>query len=284
MFFEISSLVFSYFNYGLEFLVFNSLQEGNLTFMKNYYHKVANIAVVSVCATVGLVLGVTKAVKAVTLGPTIIFHVRHGDTVIPNNFDVVAKGSKGEAANFAEYNLGDISLSANTAINRAVLETPLHSVLVGGFNFDEEFGIKGARNPGLLGIFGYVGNGAADASDFQAGTFLSSVDISSFPPLLAIDTFISFDVTDFIKTKVYNNDPFAGFGIRALNNGAVSLYGRPDKGIPPKLIIETTTLPLPKPTTIPESTIVPEPTTVLGSIMTLGIVGLLKRKKFKVAK
>jgi hypothetical protein len=279
MFFEISSLVFSYFNYGLEFLVFNSLEEGNLIFMKNYYHKVANIAIVSVCAAVGLVLGVTKAVKAVTLGPTIVFHIEPG-RIVPNNFDVVAKGPLGEAANFAEYNLGDISLSANTAINRAVFETPLHSVWVGG----DAVGIPGAINPGRLGIFGYVGNGAADASDFQAGTFLSSVDISSFPPLFGLDTFISFDVTNFVQTMVYNNSPFAGFGIRALNNGAVSLYGNQVKGKPPKLILETITLPDPKPTTIPESTIVPEPTTVLGSIMTLGIVGLLKRKKFKPAK
>jgi hypothetical protein len=279
MFFKISSLVFSYFNYGLEFLVFNSLQEGNLTFMKNYYHKVANIAVVSVCTAVGLVLGVTKAVKAVTLAPTIIFRVQQGE-IIPNNFDVVAAGPLGESATFAEYNLGDFFLDSNTAIKRVLFETPLHSVWVGA----SDLGVKGAINPRALAIFGYLGNGAADVSDFRTREFLSSVNISSFPPLLSLDTFISFDVTDFVSRRLYDKDPFAGFAIRALDYGAVSLYGRPDKGNPPKLIIETTTLPLPKPTTIPESTIVPEPTTVLGSIMTLGIVGLLKRKKFKVAK
>jgi hypothetical protein len=247
--------------------------------MKNYYHKVANIVVVSVCTAVSLVLGITEAVKAATLAPTIIFRVQQG-RVIPNNFDVVAKGLLGESAAFAEYNLGDFSLDTNTAINRAVFETPLHSVWVGGEGFETERSI----NPGSLGIFGYVGNGAADASDFQAGTFLSSVDISSFPPLAGLDTFISFDVTDFVKTKVYNNDPFAGFGIRALNTGTVSLYGSRERGNPPKLILETITLPVPQPTTIPGSTTVPEPTTVLGSIMTLGIVGLLKRKKFKPVK
>jgi len=269
MFFKISSLVFSYFNYGLEFLVFNSLQKRNLTFMfiKNYYHKVANIAVVSVCTAVGLVLGVTEAVKAATFtfAPTIIFQVKEG-RAIPNNFDVVANGPLGEVATFAEYNLGDFSLDANTTINRAVFETPLHSVWVGG----RDVGIEGGLNPGSLGIFGYVGNGAADASDFQAGTFLSSIDISSFPPLVNNNTFVSFDVTPFVKARVHSDDPFAGFGIRALNPGAVSLYGSRQFGNPPKLIIETTP--------------VPEPTTVLGSIMTLGIVGLLKRKKFKPAK
>lgn len=273
MFFEISSLVFSYFNYGVEFLVFNSLQEGILTFMKNYYHKVANIAVVSVCTAIGWVLGVTEAVKAATFtfAPTIIFQVKEG-RAIPNNFDVVANGPFGEAATFAEYNLGDFSLdTTNTTINRAVFETPLHSVWVGGF----DFGIEGAINPDSLGIFGYVGNGAADASDFQAGTFLSSVDISSFPPLFNLNTYISFDVTRFVKRRVRNSDSFAGFGIRALNIGAVSLYGDRARGNPPKLIIETTP--------VPEPTPIPEPTTVFGSIMTLGIVGLL-RKKFKPAK
>jgi hypothetical protein len=241
--------------------------------MKNHYRKVANIAVVSVGTAVGFILGVTEAVKAATftLAPAIKFKVidlnlnGQGDRVIPGNFDVVAKGTVAETAAFAEFNLGNFSLNQNTTINSAVIQIMVHSVWV----TDPHIGI-GSINPGSLGIFGYVGNGAADASDFEAGVFLSSVDVSSFPPLLSVNTSLSFDVTPFVKQRASNGDSFAGFGIRALNIGAASIYGPS----PPRLIVETTEVPEP----------VPEPTTILGSITAIGVAGLLKRKKFKPAK
>ena len=247
--------------------------------MKNHYHKVANIAVASVGTAVGLVLGVTEVVKAATFtfAPAITFQVidldqgdsrfdGRGDVVSSSSFDFVTKGTVGEAAVVAEFNLGNFSLDHNTTINRAVFRTRLHSVNVGGIGFD-----LGANyvNPGSLGIFGYVGNGAADVSDFEAGVFLSSVDVSSFPPLSSVNTYISFDVTPFVKQRVSNGDSFASFGIRALNRGAASLSDTTS----PRLIIETE---------VAEP--VPEPTTILGSITAIGVAGLLKRKKFKPAK
>jgi hypothetical protein len=248
--------------------------------MKNHYHKVTNIAVASVGTVVGLVLGVTEVVKAATFtfAPAITFQVidldrdhsefdGRGDIIFPDNFDVVTKGTVGEAAVVAEFNLGNFSLDNNTTINRAVFRTRLHSVNVAKTGFD----LGGNYiNPGSLGIFGYVGNGAADASDFEAGVFLSSVDVSSFPPLPpSVNTYISFDVTPFVKQRVSNGDSFTGFGIRALNRGAASLFDT----TPPTLIIETE---------VAEP--VPEPTTILGSITAIGVAGLLKRKKFKPAK
>jgi len=241
--------------------------------MKNHYRKVANIAVVSVGTAVGFIVGVTEAVKAATftLAPAITFKVidlnlnGQGDIVRPHNFDVVAKGTVAETAAVAEFNLGTFSLNQNTTINSAVIQIMVHSVWV----TDPHIGI-GSINPGSLGIFGYVGNGAADASDFEAGVFLSSVDVSSFPPLFSLNTPISFDVTPFVKQRASNGDSFAGFGIRALNIGAASIYGPR----PPRLIVETTEVAEP----------VPEPTTILGSITAIGVAGLLKRKKFKPAK
>jgi hypothetical protein len=248
----------------------------NLVFMKNHYHKVANIAIASAGTAIGLVLGVTEVVKAATFtfAPAITFQVidddssfdGRGDVVSSSIFDLVTKGTVGEAAVVAEYNLGNFSLDRNTTINRAVFRTRLHSVNVGSIGFD--FG-GNYVNPGSLGIFGYVGNGAADASDFEAGVFLSSVDVSSFPPLPSVNTYISFDVTPFVRQRVSNGDSFAGFGIRALNRGAASLSDT----TPPRLIIETE---------VAEP--VPEPTTILGSITAIGVAGLLKRKKFKPAK
>jgi hypothetical protein len=78
-----------------------------------------------------------------------------------------------------------------------------------------------ATNPGSLGIFGYVGNGTVEASDFEAGVLLSSVDVSSSSP----GDILSFDVTPFVNQRVSNGDAFAGFGIRALNFGGLALGG-----------------------------------------------------------
>jgi hypothetical protein len=119
-------------------------------------------------------------------------------------------------------------------------------------------------NPGTLGIFGYVGNGTVDASDFEAGVLLSSVDVSSSSP----GDILSFDVTPFVNQRVSNGDTFAGFGIRALNFGGLALERGQFSGIQPRLIVETADVAEP----------VPEPTTILGSAIGLGLGGWLKRK------
>jgi hypothetical protein len=120
-------------------------------------------------------------------------------------------------------------------------------------------------NPGSLGIFGYVGNGTAETSDFEAGVFLSSVDISSS----STGDIFNFDVTPFVNQRVSNGDAFAGFGIRALNLGG----RRPGRVIylypSARLIVETADVAEP----------VPEPTTIFGSAIALGVGGWLKRKK-----
>jgi hypothetical protein len=101
-----------------------------------------------------------------------------------------------------------------------------------------------------------------DISDYEAGVFLNSVDLSSS----SAGDIISFDVTPFVNQLVSNNDAFAGFGIRASNFGGVSL-GATNKN--PSLIIETANVAEP----------VPEPTTIFGSALALGVGGWLKRKK-----
>jgi hypothetical protein len=118
-------------------------------------------------------------------------------------------------------------------------------------------------NPGSLGIFGYVGNGTVEASDFEAGVFLSSVDVSSS----SAGDILNFDVTPFVNQQVSKGDAFAGFGIRALNVGGVGLNNFSNTG--PRLIIETADVTEP----------VPEPTTIFGSVIALTLGGWLKRKK-----
>jgi hypothetical protein len=235
--------------------------------MNNLYRKVA---VASVCTALGFAFGShEKAYSATfTLAPTITFEAIDsstyfgtsfdglGDEVFPGNFDTVVRGTLGEAAEFAEFNIGSLSLASNTVISSAIFQAEILSFLVTGL------GVEEYTNPGSLGIFGYVGNGTAEASDFEAGVFLSSVDVSSSSP----GDILSFDVTPFVNQRVNNGDTFAGFGIRALNFGGLALQRGEFSGIRPRLIVET-------------AEPVPEPTTIFGSALALGVGGWLKRKK-----
>jgi hypothetical protein len=76
-------------------------------------------------------------------------------------------------------------------------------------------------------------------------------------------------VTSFVNQRASNGDTFAGFGIRALNIGALYL-GK--SNTLPRLIVETAE-------PVPEPVNVPEPTTIFGSALALGVGGWLKRKK-----
>ena len=236
--------------------------------MNNLYHK---IAATSVCTVLGLVLGTHEKAYSVTLTlePTITFGVTDGggysydglaDEVFPGNFSTVVRGTTGESAEFAEINIGSLFFASNTITN-AIFQAEIYTF--------QTFGLGvGPLNPRSLGIFGYIGNGTADASDFEAGVFLSSVDVSSSSP----GDILSFDVTPFINQRVSNGDHFAGFGIRALNLGSLTLGagGFPNfPGIRPRLIVETADVAEP----------VPEPTTIFGSAIGLCLGGWLKQKK-----
>jgi hypothetical protein len=232
--------------------------------MNNLSYKVV---VTSVCTALGFVMGASSETKAASfiLAPTITFEVIDleegsnrfdglGDLAFPNNFDSVVRGTIGEAAEFAEFNIGSLSLAPNTIITSAIFQAEIYTF--------ETFGLGvGFLNPGSLGIFGYIGNGTVDASDLETGVFLSSVDISSSSP----GDILSFDVSPFVNQRVSNGDSFTGFGIHALNLGSLTLGGANFPGIQPRLIVET-------------AEPVPEPTTIFGSALALSLGGWLKRK------
>jgi hypothetical protein len=228
--------------------------------MNNLYHK---FAVTSICTALGLALGANQEAYSATfsLQPTTAFVVRDsnsdglGDLVIPlRNTIGIRKARNVEDAEFAEFNLGSFLFTTNTVIKSAVFHTDIATF---------EVAQVGIGNPGSLGIFGYVGNGTAETSDFEAGTFLSSVNTSFGSYNL------DFDVTPFLNQRVRNADAFAGFGIRALNFGNVALGGYAQTPIQTRLIVETAEVAEP----------VPEPTTIFGSALALGVGGWLKRKK-----
>ncbi|MEG4243006.1 PEP-CTERM sorting domain-containing protein [Microcoleus sp. Pol10_D6] len=226
--------------------------------MKNLYHKVA---VASVCTALGFVLGANEEVKAATftLTPTIQFGatasmyqmgVYEDVRLIPGD-EYVSYGPGSITTRLAEFNISNFFLAPNTIIRSAIFQDKISS-------------FQGGR-PGTLGIFGYLGNGTAEASDLLGDeVLLTSIDISSSSPG---DT-LSFDVTPFVNQRVSNGDTFAGFAISLLNVGGVALGGTDALGRS-SLVIETVDAAEP----------VPEPTAIFGSALALGLGGWLKRKK-----
>src|SRR4028118_1657078 len=212
--------------------------KGNLVFMKNLYHK---IAVVSVCTALGFALGANKEASAATFTfpPTINFTVIDdgcgdpgdetspyyprdgvGDRFWENDF-VFGKVREVELRVLTEFNIDSFSSVPSADISRVLLQTQLSFA----GNSDWLF-----RNPSSFGIFGYVGNGTGDLSDFEAGELLSSVDVSSS---FSGDLLLSLDVTGFVKQRVSNGDSFAGFGFRVLSGGGyLSVGGDSFPGFP----------------------------------------------------
>ena len=242
---------------------------GDLVFMNNIYYKVA---VVSACTSLGLFLGANKAASAATftLPPTITFTVADDDDNLGATFDgrgdvaftdfgIAARSETFERASFAEFNISSFSLAPNRVISSAIFQAQVADARVVGGGLEGTF-------PDSLGIFGYVGNGIVEPSDFEAGVFLSSVNVSISSAISR--EILNFDVTSFLNQRVSNRDVFAGFGLRALNFGGLTLDPN-FSSIQPRLIIETTDVGEP----------VPEPTTIFGSAIALGVGGWLKRKK-----
>ena len=230
--------------------------------MSNVYYKVA---VASVCTTLSFVLGASKEVKAatITLAPTIQFGVntrliRFSSPIseLSPEYDIVFSNAGRDGGRLrtrlAEFNISSFFLAPNTIIRSAVFQDKISS-------FGESRFVS-------LGIFGYEGNGTAEASDFDNAVFLSSVDISSSSPG---DT-LNFDVTAFVNQRVSSNgNPFAGFAIRILYGVGDLTLGGTDALGRSSLVIETVDTAEP----------VPEPTTIFGSAIGLCLGGWLKRKK-----
>ena len=82
-------------------------------------------------------------------------------------------GSSGEAAEFAEFDIGEFSIPEGKTITSARFDVKITGLEVGGL------GAPFGDNPDSIGAFGYAGNGVADASDFEAGVLLDTEDTSN---------------------------------------------------------------------------------------------------------
>ena len=252
--------------------------------MNNLYYKVA---VASVCTALGFALGANKEAKAATFNtafyyPEITFHATDGgsfgsfdglgDTVshvtYPNvedglyaAWEYVDRTADRERAALTELSIPTLTWLVTGRRSDTKITNIINAVLrIQVMIWPQEYDPYG---PDLLGIFGYVGNGTAEASDFEAGVFLDSTTGSNE----SNNGYAYFNVTPFLNELVSNNNEFAGFALRSLTENQIFL-NIPDRRSDniPMLLVEG------------EYETVPEPTTIFGSAIGLCLGGWLKRK------
>ncbi len=232
--------------------------------MNNLYHKVA---FASVCTALSFALVANKEAKAAvfTLTPTTSFIVGDrndqdglgdyisGDVPLPVGI-IRGEGYRQEYRAFYEFNIANLSLAPNTAISSAIFGVKANTI-----SWYERFS--------RLDAHGYIGNGQADLSDFEAGEYLdgrflySVININS---TINPSPIFSFNVLPFISQRIKNNDTFAGFSFRNTREEAYLTLNQDAR-----LTIITVDVAEP----------VPEPTTIFGSALALSLGGWLKRKK-----
>jgi hypothetical protein len=262
--------------------------------MNNLYHKVA---VASVGIALGFVLGAKEEAYSATFSnfsspyTQLTFHALDGGSYgnfdgLGDAVDNVSYGNNPEGGyNHSWYMTGRTAVSEQASLLEYSL--PFLGLFVNGYRYHENARITSITNAVLsidvvnwppfdeslydsrvLGIFGYVGNGTAEASDLEAGIFLDSTEITEWGSQYA-----SFNVTPFLNRIVNNKNEWAGFGLRSLKKNSI-LMGR--EGLygtrPPILTISGEF-------EIVEPEPVPEPTIIFGSALGLCLGGWLKRKK-----
>jgi hypothetical protein len=231
--------------------------------MTNLYHKVA---FASVCTALSFALVANKEAKAAvfTLTPTSTFIARDsdqdglGDYVsgdVPLPVGIINGGEYSqEYRAFYEFNIASLSLPPNTAISSAIFGVKANTI-----SSYERFS--------RLDAHGYIGNGQADLSDFEAGEYLDGrflYSVIHMNSTINLSPIFSFNVLPFINQRIINNDSFAGFSFRNTNGEAYLALNQDAR-----LTIITADVAEP----------VPEPTTIFGSALALSLGGWLKRKK-----
>ena len=252
--------------------------------MNNFYPK---LAVASICTALGFAIGASEEAKAATFNLDfpyywISFQAYDGgsfgsfdglgdavegvtyfdeNSIITHNWFTAERTTAREIAALAEFSIPNLT-SVMTGYRN---DTRITNIISAVLRVEVMWWIAFNDNPRPLGLFGYVGNGTAEASDLEAGIFLGSVTGSR----QTTDNFVDFNVSPFLNRLVSNNNEFAGFALRSLTENPIALgrEGYSGRSFPPTLIVEG------------EYEVVPEPTTIFGSAIGLCLGGWLKRKK-----
>jgi len=250
--------------------------------MNNFYHKVA---FAFACTALSCALGANKEAKAATFNtsssPLITFQVIDGgssgrdglgdavyyisfpdvDNYRFNSWYDVERTTAKETAALTEFSIPYLT----NAITGYRTDTRITKIINAALKIEVWHWPRFDYASRPLGLFGYIGNGTAEASDFEAGVFLDSITFSEEEPEYSS---VYFNVTPFLHELVSNNNEFAGFAVRPLSDSQTFFSHPEDDFISlPTLYIEG------------EYEVVPEPTTIFGSAIGLCLGGWLKRKK-----
>jgi len=253
--------------------------------MNNLYHK---LVVASVCTALGFAIGASEEAYSATFSsyypfPLITFQAYDGGafgsfdglgdavdsvTYLPNGEDgtiytwhLVERTTAREVAALAEFSIPYLTNFSTGYRTDTRITNIISAVLQVEVEWWPRYDLYGSRP---LGLFGYVGNGRAEPSDFEAGIFLDST--TGFGE--GENQFAYFNVGPFLNELVSNNNEFAGFALRSLTENPIILSreGNMNKRTP-TLLVQA------------EYETVPEPTTIFGSAIGLCLGGWLKRKK-----
>jgi len=252
--------------------------------MKNLYGK---IALASVCTALGCAIGASEEAKAATFNsafyyPQPMFQAYDGgsfgsfdglgdavdsvsspdpDSGGRHTWDLVERTTAREVAALTEFSIPNLTW-VSTGYRT---DTRITNIISAVLRVQVEWEYTFYEGPRKRSLFGYVGNGRAEASDLEAGIFLESVTNSRANG----GSLAYFNVTPFLNTLVSNNNEFAGFAVRSLTEDRffMSYEGYSGRRYPPMLIVDG------------EYEVVPEPTTIFGSAIGLCLGGWLKRKK-----
>jgi hypothetical protein len=233
--------------------------------MNNLYRKVA---LTSVGIALGFALGVNKEVKAATIILTpatsfaltngggyyrgVPFHVGEKTTYESGQWGPEERPFTQEHRAFYEFNIANLSLPSNTVISNAIFRVKADLIDASHRSF-------------AMNLFGYIGNGQPDYSDYEAAPYkrgLSYNNLGFRDP--TFNYYLAYFVAPFVNEAISKNDAFLGFSFQVANYAGYATLNDRDAS----LIITTVDVPEP----------VPEPTTIFGSFIGLCLGGWLKRK------
>jgi hypothetical protein len=259
-----------------------TIQE-DLVFMNNFYHKVA---VALACTALSCALEANKEAKAATFNTSsralLTFQVIDGgssgrdglgdavyNVLFPdddvaqyqNSWYDVERTTVKETAALTEFFIPN-SIWTSTGYRSDIRITKVTNAV---FKFKVWHWPQFDYASRPLGLFGYIGNGTPEASDFEAGVFLDSITFSEEEGEYS---YVDFNVTPFLNELVSNNNKFAGFAVRSLSDSR-TFFDHPETKFKPALMLDIEG----------EYEVVPEPTTIFGSAIGLCLGGWLKRKK-----
>lgn len=197
------------------------------------YTIVRTIALLSVAG----ILGITSSPSATVFiiqDPPVDFEVidmapfdGNGDTGPFDTFSDVLLGTEGEIRSMAEFNISPFSVPPGEIITSATLQVRITAIHIYGL------GVNGEPLTSVI-LDGYIGDGVAQLSDFQAGdgNFLDMIDT----PNPQIGQVLTFDVTEFVTELVDAHETYVGLTARPGSFGG--LWVSEGSGYP-MLTIET---------------------------------------------